>query len=313
VIISASRRTDIPALYHRWFMNRIRAGFLLTRNPYNAKQIQRVSLLASDVDAIVFWTRNAAPFMQYLPELDALNYKYYFQYTITGYPKLLEKHLPNPYAAIQTFTQLSDLLGKERVIWRYDPILLSNVTPLSEHKRLFHKIARMLAGKTTQVVISFADIYQKTQRNLNAINGLHYDDILSKKNQLEELCLYMAKVVTEYGMEISSCAENLDLERFAIRKGKCIDELLLNKLFALQLAATKDPGQREQCGCIKSIDIGQYNTCSHGCVYCYATDSESRVKNNRLKHDPQSPFLLGSSEGIDKNLLLTPIIQPSLF
>ncbi|WP_028864912.1 DUF1848 domain-containing protein [Psychromonas aquimarina] len=309
MIISASRRTDIPALYHRWFMNRIRAGFLLSRNPYNAKQIKRVSLLPEDVDAVIFWTRNAGPIIKHLPELDTLNYNYYFQYTLTGYPKILERHLPDPCTAVKTFIKLSDLIGKERVIWRYDPILLSSVTPFKEHKRLFSKIAQMLAGKTTKVVISFADIYQKTGRNLNAVNGLEHYDILAEKDELDDLCLFMGKVAAQYGMQISTCAEEINLEKYGIYKGKCIDERLLNKLFDLQFSATKDTNQRLHCGCIKSIDIGQYNTCSHGCVYCYAVDSAERVKNNQLKHDPNSPFLLGGIADADKNLLLKPIIQ----
>ncbi|WP_019614438.1 DUF1848 domain-containing protein [Psychromonas ossibalaenae] len=313
MIISASRRTDIPALYHRWFMNRIHAGFLLSRNPYNARQIKRVSLLAEDIDAVIFWTRNAGPIIKHLPELDALNYNYYFQYTLTAYPKILERHLPNPYTAVKTFIKLSDLIGKERVIWRYDPILLSTVTPVNEHKRLFSKIAQMLAGKTKKVVISFADIYQKTERNLNALNGLEYFDILAEKEALQELCLFMANTAAHYGMQISTCAEEISLEKYGVYKGKCIDEQVLNKLFDLQLSAAKDTNQRLQCGCIKSIDIGQYNTCSHGCVYCYAVDSAERVKSNQLKHDPDSPFLLGGIDDVDQKLLLKPIIQQSLF
>ncbi|WP_028862590.1 DUF1848 domain-containing protein [Psychromonas aquimarina] len=313
MIISASRRTDIPAFYHRWFMNRIRDGFLLTRNPYNANQIKRVSLLPSDVDAIVFWTRNPEKLIKHLPELDRLNYKYYFQYTITGYSKPIEKHLPSPYKAIKTFTELSDLIGKDKVIWRYDPILLSNVTSLNEHKRLFNKIAQMLSGKTEKVVISFADLYQKTERNLNAVTDLEYYDILTKTDELKDLSRYMEEVAAKNGMEISTCAEDLNLESIGIKKGKCIDEKLLKELFNLDFSSVKDPGQREACGCIKSIDIGQYNTCLHGCSYCYATFSENMVKKNQLNHDPESPFLVGNADGVDKNLLLKPIIQQTLF
>lgn len=313
MIISASRRTDIPAFYHRWFMNRIREGFLLTRNPYNSNQIKRVSLLPDDVDAIVFWTRNPALMIDCLSELDDLNYKYYFQYTITGYPKILEKHVPNPHKSISTFVKLSELIGKERVIWRYDPILLSNKTPIEEHKRLFAKIANSLAGYTKKVVISFADIYQKTEMNLNSVIDLTYCDILSRTTELNDLLTYISNVANSCGMEISSCAEGVDLNRYGIVKGKCIDDNLIKQLFDLSVSNSKDLGQREECGCIKSIDIGQYNTCLHGCTYCYATYSENLVKKNKLKHDPTSPFLLGGIDGVDKNLLLKPIVQQSLF
>ncbi|EGQ9189875.1 DUF1848 domain-containing protein, partial [Vibrio cholerae] len=157
MIISASRRTDIPAFYTPWFMNRIRDQFLLTRNPFNANQIRRVSLAPEDVDLFVFWTRNPTMLMTHLDDLDYIGYKYYFQYTITGYPKQLEVNVPRPHRAIDTFCKLSDRIGAEKVIWRYDPILLSNVVDIHEHQRLFEKIARMLEGRTKKVIISFSD------------------------------------------------------------------------------------------------------------------------------------------------------------
>lgn len=311
MIISASRRTDIPSFYHRWFMNRIRDGFLLTRNPYNANQIRRISLLPEDVEAIVFWTRDPEKLLKHLPELSA--YNYYFQYTITGYPKGLEKHLPSTYKSIETFIRLSDLIGAERVIWRYDPILISDMSSIEEHKRKFSKIASLLSGKTKKVVISFADLYQKTEKNLNAISGLKYHDILNNKDELLDLCSYMVNVCKTHKLEIETCAEELDLLDLGIGHGKCIDDNLLNKVFNLDLSLKKDSGQRAECGCVKSVDIGQYNTCLHGCSYCYATYSEATVKKNKLKHDPNSPFLLGGVEGVDKNLLIQPIVQQSLF
>lgn len=310
-IISASRRTDIPAFYHRWFLNRLREGFVLTRNPFNANQVRRVSLERQDVDAIVFWTRNAS---KLIPSLNQLSgYHYYFQYTITGYPKPLETHLPNTYQSIETFNHLSDIIGPDRVIWRYDPILLSNLTPLSEHKRKFAKIAALLAGKTRKVVISFADLYSKTERGLSGVRDLVYRDILEDEAQLNELCTFMAGVCQQYDFELETCAEGVDLARLGINSGKCIDDALLKRLFNLELSKQKDPNQRSECGCIKSIDIGSYNTCLHGCTYCYATYSQSSVKRNQLKHDPNSPFLLGGTEGIDKALLSKTIIQQSLF
>lgn len=292
-------------------MNRIREGFLLTRNPYNANQIRRISLLPEDVEAIVFWTRDPEKLLKHLPELSA--YNYYFQYTITGYPKGLEKHLPSTYKSIETFIKLSDLIGAERVIWRYDPILISDMSSIEEHKRKFAKIASLLSGKTKKVVISFADLYQKTEKNLNAISGLKYHDILNKKDELLDLCSYMVDVCKTHKLDIETCAEELDLLDLGIKHGKCIDDNLLSKVFNLDLSLKKDSGQRAECGCVKSVDIGQYNTCLHGCSYCYATYSEATVKKNKLKHDPNSPFLLGGVEGVDKNLLIQPIIQQSLF
>lgn len=299
MIISASRRTDIPAFYTPWFINRVREGFLLVRNPFNAHQVRRVSLQPEDVDAIVFWTRNAESLIDHFPLLNDLGYKYYFQYTITGYPRTLEKSVPKPLKSIETFSRISDVLGAGRIIWRYDPILLSNVVDVAEHKRLFSKIAGMLQGKTRRVMVSFADFYKKTEKNLQTIERLNYRDIVSERESLLDLSQYMREVAASYGMEIQTCSERIDLSGVGIGHGKCIDDGLLETEFGLNLQLEKDKGQREECGCVKSVDIGQYNTCAHGCAYCYANFNNKIVVANKQKHDPTSPFLIGSVEGAD--------------
>jgi hypothetical protein len=313
MIISASRRTDIPAFYSEWFINRVREGFLLTRNPFNAHQIKRVSLKPQDVEVMVFWTRNPEKLMPFLPELDAQGYRYYFQYTITGYPRSVEKSVPKPHRAIETFIRLSEMVGRDRVVWRYDPILLSNLLPLDEHKRLFSKIATLLAGKTPRVVISFADFYKKTEKNLSKVDDLICSDITQQQEQLLELSEYMAQVAAANGMEIKSCAEAVDVASAGVPHGKCIDDELIKDVFGLNLDGKKDSGQREECGCIKSIDIGMYNTCLHGCSYCYATFNHDTVLKNQQAHDPLSPFLLGGIEGVDPVLLAGDEPQGSLF
>jgi len=313
MIISASRRTDIPAFYSEWFMNRIRAGFLLTRNPFNYNQISRVSLLPEDVDAIVFWTRNPTKLIPHIDELLQGGYRFYFQFTITGYPRALDTKTLNPHKALDVFKRLAEKIGKDKVIWRYDPILLSNLLPIEEHVRLFSKLARELEGHTHRVVISFADLYQKTEKNLNTVDLLAYSDI----TQNQSLCLLLAEklaaIAYQHGLSIFSCAEDIDLVQNGIQHGKCIDESLINKLFGLQLASSKDTGQREACGCVKSIDIGVYNTCLHGCKYCYATFNNSQANENYKKHDPQSPFLLGKADNVDPHLLQPVIFQQNLF
>ncbi|MBO9494885.1 DUF1848 domain-containing protein [Thalassotalea sp. G20_0] len=293
MIISASRRTDIPAFYSSWFINRVREGFLLTRNPFNAHQIKRVSLKSEDVEVFVFWTRNPSKLMPFLPEMDSQGYRYYFQYTVTGYPRSVEKSVPSPHRAIETFINLSQQVGSDKVVWRYDPILLSNLLPLDKHKRLFSKIAGMLAGKTSRVVISFADFYKKTEKNLKTVDSLICSDITQYQEQLLELSAYMAKVSTAYGMEIKSCAEAVDIINAGVPHGKCIDDELIKEVFGLSLDSKKDSGQREECGCIKSIDIGVYNTCLHGCSYCYATFNHDAVIKNQKKHDPLSSWPYG--------------------
>jgi DNA repair photolyase len=298
MIISASRRTDIPAFYSEWFINRVKAGFLFVRNPFNYNQITRVSLLREDVDLFVFWTRNPKKIMDFLPSLDEMGYRYYFQYTITGYSRKIERSVPKTLDAIATFINLSDRIGKDKVIWRYDPILMSNLVDLNEHKRLFKKIADHLESKTNRVVISFADFYKKTERNLKAVDGLVYSDILQDNPMLVDLSEYMVKIAQEHDMQIQSCSEKVDLSSIGVPHGKCIDDALIKDVFGISLSDKKDKGQREECGCVKSVDIGMYNTCLHECSYCYATFNKKMVVDNKKKHDPSSPFLIGGSEGI---------------
>lgn len=291
MIISASRRTDIPAFYAEWFANRLKAGSVEVRNPFNPHQVRRVSLARADVDAIVFWTRNPANLLPYLPLLDAQGHAYYFQVTITGYPRALERSVPGMPAAVDAFCALSDRIGPERVVWRYDPILLSNLTDAAEHKRLFDTIATRLRGRTRRVVISFADFYRKTARNLRAVEGLEWHDIAASPDAMADLAAHMAAVAAENGLEIQTCAEAHDLSRFGITHGKCIDDGLLRSVFGINVNTRKDKGQRAECGCVQSVDIGAYNTCLHGCAYCYATYNGELAARNRAGHDPMSPCL----------------------
>ena len=299
MIISASRRTDIPAFYAKWFINRIREGYVLNRNPFNANQIKRITLTPYQVEAIIFWTRNPKPLMPYLDELTERGFNYYFQYTITGYPRELESHTPNTYKAIETFIELSDKIGKERVIWRYDPIIFTKYTDFDEHIRLFEKISKALENKTDKVVISFADPYKKITKKLSEIE---YIDILEQKSKLYELAKKISEIAKSRNMIVESCSEAIDLDYCDIQHGKCIDDTLIENLFDINLNIGKDRNQRKECGCVQSVDIGVYNTCSHGCTYCYATYSDKSVEKNRLLHNPDSPLLLGNFEDLDEEL-----------
>ena len=299
MIISASRRTDIPAFYSKWFMNRIKDGYVLVQNPYNTKQIRKVFLTPFQVDAIVFWTRNAKPLIPYLDDLDKLGYNYYFQYTITGYKRELERFTPSPQKAIETFIELSDKIGKEKVIWRYDPIILSDYSNYNEHLRLFEKISNMLENKTDKVVISFADHYKKITNNLRNIG---YKDILENKKELYLFCEELSNIAKNKNIQIETCTEEIDISIFGINPTKCIDDKLIDKLFNKNLSAVKDKNQRQECGCVQSIDIGMYNTCSHGCVYCYATFNDITVQSNRQKHNPSSALFLGELKDLDEEI-----------
>jgi hypothetical protein len=302
MIISASRRTDIPAFYAAWFINRIRAGYCLTPNPFDARQVGRISLLPEDVEAIVFWTRNPRPLLPYLNELDQRGYRYCFQVTLLGYPRQIDARSPRPEAVIATLRELASRIGPERVIWRYDPLVFSEITSPDYHRRAYESLARALRGSTTRSVISLMDEYGKARKRLNQLASQGAALTWTKESSplsngelpswLGGLIGDLAQIAAENGMEIVSCAETLNLQPYGVRPGKCIDNELLQRLFGLQVPAVKDPGQRKACGCVVSKDIGMYDSCLFGCSYCYATSSFQRARSNYLRHDPKGEALL---------------------
>jgi hypothetical protein len=292
MIISASRRTDIPAFYSRWFFNRLKAKYVDVANPFNPNQVRRVNLKPEDVDAIVFWTRNSRPILKYLSEIDRLGYGYYFLYTITGYPKELEENLPSLEAAIRTFKELSNRIGPKRVIWRYDPIILSSITDREYHRHNFERIASGLSGHTKRVIISFVDIYKKVRRKIRKLSdekGIEWYDIESQN--AAKLAADLKEIAGSHGFEIQSCAEDIDLSSSGIIPGKCIDNELINVLFDLNLPYKKDPHQRKRCLCTRSVDIGAYDTCGYRCVYCYANSSFEKAAVSLRNLDANSSSL----------------------
>lgn len=295
MIISASRRTDIPAFYSKWFINRIRAGYCRVPNPFNANQVAHVSLAPGDVDAIVFWTRNPRPLFPYLQELNERGFRYYFQYTLIGYPRLIDPHSPPVETAIATLHALAGQVGPQRVVWRYDPILLTEVTPADYHLEAYARLAQALHGATCRSVISFLDVYNKAKKRL-AEMGVNGAALTWTKPALPDwlggLAGDLAKIANREGMEIASCAETLDLRPFGVRPGKCIDDDLLQNVFGLEVSHAKDPSQRAACGCVVSKDIGMYDCCQFGCRYCYATSSFERARANHQRHDPLREALL---------------------
>lgn len=288
MILSASRRTDIPAFYSAWLLNRLKEGFALVRNPYNPHRISRVPLSPDSLDAIVFWTKNAEPMMDKLEEIDAMGYPYYFQYTITPYGNGVETYVPDTFAACRQFQKLSDKLGCRKVIWRYDPIILTEDCTVQWHSRMFEEMCRLLGGVTEICIISFADRYAKTDRNAKNLNiGGSVD------RQAEEIAASFSRIASEHGIAVKTCCEEADFSRFGIGHASCIDKTLLEKISGCPLAIKADKNQRKHCGCVESIDIGAYDTCLHGCTYCYATSSYSRAVWNAQLHDQHSPLLIG--------------------
>ena len=293
MILSVSRRTDIPAFYSEWFFNRMKEGFVYVRNPMNIHQVSKILLSPDVIDCIVFWSKNPGPMLSRLDELK--DYMYYFQFTVNPYDKGLELGVPRKKVIINTFKELSEKIGPKRVIWRYDPILLTDSMGIDYHVRYFEEIAKRLAGFTDTCVISFVDLYKKTQRNLQ--------DTSAREPSLEEMADLATKlffIASRYGIKIQPCAEEIALESVGIKHGKCIDNALIEDLLGVKLVVDKDPNQRKECGCVQSIDIGEYNTCAHGCKYCYANFKDGVVAKNRMAHDPNSPLLIGALGTDDK-------------
>ncbi len=292
-VVSASRRTDLPAFYWRWFMSRIEAGDCLVANPFRPSRMRKVSLAPENVVAIVFWTRNAVPMLADINRLEEKGYTFYVQYTITGYPRELEPRVPPLGAATDTLRRLSERIGPDRVIWRYDPIILSSATPLEYHIERFSTLARELAGAVESATVSFCDEYAKTQRafaRLSESCGWRFRD----GNQEERISLLsaLAGIAAHNGIGLATCAET-SLDAAGVRLGQCVDPVLLARLrpdLDLQLRAGPT---RSGCGCVQSVDIGAYDTCPFGCVYCYANRSLALAQHRHATHDPKDVFLGG--------------------
>lgn len=287
MIISISRRTDIPAFYSEWFFNRVREGFVKTRNPFNPEIITEVSLKPGDVDCMVFWSKNPENLINRISELD--EYQYYFLFTITPYESDLEPNLPDKKEIITTFISLSELIGKNRVIWRYDPILLNEKYSINYHEEAFSRLAEKLGSSTCKCIISFITMYNKSKRNLQGtgVRSVTEDEKLIISQKLKRMS-------DQYGIILETCAEPVDLGSVGISAASCIDIKLIEHLAGKKLNIPKDKNQRENCGCTKSTDIGAYNTCMHQCLYCYANQSHSRVEANFHNHHVKSPYQIGS-------------------
>ncbi len=295
MIISASRRTDIPAFYAQWFINRIRAGHCTVPNPFNRKQVSHISLRPEGVDIIAFWSRNPQPLIPYLKELDLLGYRYYFQYTVMNNPRPIDAMTPSLSSSLKIFKKLSDLIGPERVIWRYDPVIISNITGIEFHTDTYKHIAETLKNYTQRSVISLLDIYPKLKKRLKALkdNGVEIVDYNKRVDKcFDELLHALAGIAEQNKMEIVSCAEDPDLTKYNIQPGKCIDDNYIKRVFGINVTHKKDPYQREACGCVVSRDIGVYDTCLSGCQYCYATTSFEKAKALYKNHDSDSTSMV---------------------
>ncbi len=285
MILSVSRRTDVPCYYSQWFVNRLKDGYVLTRNPFNNAQISKIHLTPDVIDCIVFWTKDAKNTIPYLKNIDKMGYSYYFQFTITPYDKDIERNLREKTDIENTFIELSKLIGKDRVLWRYDPIILNDNLTIDYHKNQFERMCEKLHSYTNSVTISFVDLYKKVKTDL--IREI-------SESEMIELAEFMGETARKYNMEIKTCSEKLDFSKYGIAKGSCIDKNTIEKICGANINLKPDKNQRDGCGCIESVDIGAYNSCLNGCVYCYANHNYSSTLARHKNHNPQNNILIGN-------------------
>jgi hypothetical protein len=268
-IISASRRTDLPAFHSRWFMEKIKEGLCRYKNPFGA-QIFEVRLLPETCLGIVFWTRYPTPMFKYINQLQKMGYKFYFQFTITGYPKIFETHNPKLIKAIDSFKKLSDLISPELVFWRYDPLILSSITDRDYHLSNFESLCKYLEGYTHRCYFSFADYYSKTRQNFMKL--VHNDHVSFFMPTLEEQ-IYLSRDLCDigksYNINLYACCSD-ELVCSGIFKARCVDDEVFKQMGYIPFPKLKPKPTRKGCGCIESTDIGTYDTCRFGCRYCYA-------------------------------------------
>ena len=295
MIVSVSRRTDIPAFYSDWFFNRLKEEEVYVKNPYNSKQVSRVFLNQEIVDCFVFWTKDPYNFMNHKDFKLLDGYKYYFQFTLTSYKRDIEESLRKKRDIIETFKLLSDQIGRERVVWRYDPILLNKTYSREYHYTWFERFAKELEGYTDKCIISFIDEYKETKKNRPL---LELDDI--KKEDMIEISQHLKTIAVKYNIKLEVCAETIDLEEYGIEKGRCVDPDLISSITGIDFSLIRKDRIRKNCNCIKSIDIGAYNTCMHSCLYCYANYNSSFIYKNIKQHDKHSKLLVGGLEGDEK-------------
>ena len=284
MILQTGLRTDIPAFYTPWFLTRLAEGFVLVRNPYNPRQITRYRITPDVVDCIGFCTKNPAPMLPHLDRLAAFGQHWFV--TVTPYGRDVEPHVPPKEQVLADFRRLSSLLGPQCVTWRYDPILLTEVYTVERHLADFAAMCAVLEGATDTCVISFIDLYEKVKRNFPEIRAVHREDRLL-------LGRAMAAIAERHGIRLKSCCEGDELAAFGVDCSGCMTLSSYENALGCRLNAPKQSKSTRGCLCHLSADVGAYNTCGHGCRYCYANAGEAAVRRAMAQHDPASPLLIG--------------------
>lgn len=294
MILSVSRRTDIPAFFAPWFMNRVKSGYVYVRNPFNFYQVSDIPLSPDIVDCIVFWTKNPLPLINYLPEISSLySGNFYFQFTVNGYGREIEPAVPELGKRLDCFKKITQDYGRLKNVLRYDPIFINDKYTIEWHINKFGEIFNELKDYTDTCVISFVDMYTKTKSNTKEF-GMRDLNV----EEMEIIACEFSEIAANSNVTLKSCAEGIDLDKYGICHNSCIDKDRIEQIIGYQLKAKGDR-QREYCRCIECADIGQYNTCKHGCRYCFANFNADKVSKAVMEHRAESPFLIGESDDRD--------------
>lgn len=291
MIINTGCRTDIPAFYSKWFMNRIKEGFVLVRNPYYKTQVTKYSLSPNVVDCLAFCTKNPKPMLKYLSKLD--KYNQFWFVTITPYGKDIEPFVPKKDEVIESFKILSNHLGVDAVNLRYDPIFINEEFDVKKHIECFEDIVKKLKGYTKSCTISFLDLYEKVKKNASDLRP-------PTKEEKIEIAKAFFKIGFENGMVVHACCEENFLENYGLKCNGCMSKENVEKAINYKLKPIKKGNLRKKCNCLMGSDIGAYNTCAHLCKYCYANFDKKTVINNMKLHDENSPLLIGNINKYDK-------------
>ena len=288
MILFASGRTDIPAFYSNWFINRVKAGFVDVRNPFNQKLVSRINF--SDVDLIMFCSKNPLPMID---KLDILNVPVLFHVTVTPYGKDVEPNIPDKRLIIEGVKKLSLVLGIDNVVVRYDPIFLSDKYNVDYHIRAFDKLCKRLNGYVNKIIVSFMDEYKNVRRNKNILKYKAFT-----REDYKKIGETFSKSAIDNGMSVQTCFEDNDLTQYGFIKGECLSHELAYILTGKKFKSS-NVRKEKKCECVQMVDIGDYNSCMHMCKYCYANYDEKAVSSNFERHDDNSSLLIGSIQRDD--------------
>ena len=286
MIINTGGRTDTVQYYTKWLLRRFEEGYVLSRNPLFPNKVNRYELTPDKVDGVVFCSKNYRPILSHLHEITD-RFHTYFHYTITAYGKDIEPGVPSIDESMETLAELSGMVGKQRVAWRYDPVLLTKEYTIERHLKTFERMAGQLAPYIDRCIFSFVEMYKKLESNMPELIVLSIQD-------MDELAQGLGSIAAKYGIFIQTCGTNGDFTRYGIHSSGCMTLDILGRANGIAFRDRKHKGMRPGCHCIESRDMGAYDTCMNGCKYCYANKTPRKAFENFKRHDPESPLLLGT-------------------